>query len=33
MLQLHFWATKEHANHCSMKQWKDTSPESISLDD
>lgn len=33
ILHLHFWATKEHANHCAIKQWKDTSPESISLDD
>ncbi|NPC94658.1 DUF2750 domain-containing protein [Bacillus sp. WMMC1349] len=32
-LQLHFWPTKEHANYCAIEKWKETSAESISLED
>lgn len=32
-IQLHFWPTKEHAKYCAIEKWKDTNPESISLED
>ncbi|CUX95446.1 MULTISPECIES: DUF2750 domain-containing protein [Bacillus amyloliquefaciens group] len=32
-IRLHFWPTKEHAKYCAIEKWKDTNPESISLED
>lgn len=32
-LMLHFWPTKEHAKLCAIKEWENSTPESIDLED